>query len=260
MNNTPPNNSHNHNNELGSSGKRSHRDDDHESATMDVDDLVSMISSKLEHLDTSDSVDSLIAVFMEVLKCSREEAAFFLDSAGNDLSTAVSLYLEEQAFVNRRRANTSSAPQHLPPTMLEYDQSFRRYRQTPVQIAGLPEDWEASVCPFTGVILFEHLPTGMKQNQVPPGFADAPPEPPPMSSSSSGFSSLPGAGSLRGVGMRINPAAQSFMPPFSSKCVEVDELEGKQGTFLEEDEEMEEGGQEQGLEQGGGDDIFSKGL
>lgn len=258
MNNTPPSNSHS-NDELGSSGKRSHRDESQDAGAMDVDDLVSMISSKLEHLDTSDSLDSLIAVFMEVLACSREEAAFFLDSAGNDLSTAVSLFLEEQSFVNRRRANTSSAPQHLPPTILDYDQSFRRYRQVPVQIAGLPADWEASVCPITGVVLFEHLPTGMKQNQVPPGFADAAPELPAMSSA--GFSSLPGT--VRGMGMRIDPAAQSFVPPFSSKRVEVDELDSKQDDFLEEEgeeEEMDEGGEEQDQGQGGRDGVFSKGL
>lgn len=47
---------------------------------MDVDDLVSMISSKLEHLETCDSIDTLISVFVEVLKCTAEEAAFFLDS------------------------------------------------------------------------------------------------------------------------------------------------------------------------------------
>jgi hypothetical protein len=42
-----------------------------------------------------------------------------------------------------------------------------------VPIAGLPEAWQASVCPHTGGIVFEHLPTGTKQSQVPPGFADA---------------------------------------------------------------------------------------
>jgi hypothetical protein len=66
--------------ECFSSGKRSHREEARESSSMDVDDLVSMISSKLEHLDTSDSLESLIAVFMEVLKCSQKEAEFFLDS------------------------------------------------------------------------------------------------------------------------------------------------------------------------------------
>jgi hypothetical protein len=81
--------------------------------------------------------------------------------------------LEEQAFENRRRPNNSTAPQHLPPVMLQYDPTFRRYRHRTFPIAGLPEDWEASVCPITGVVLFEHLPTGTKQNQVPPGFADA---------------------------------------------------------------------------------------
>lgn len=158
--------------ERGSSGKRSHR----ENASLDVEDLVSVISSKLERLNTSDSLDSLIAVFVEVLKCKPEEAAFFLDSASNDLPTAVSLYLEEQSFMNRRRQNNSIAPQHLPPTMLDYDSSFRRYRPIVVDIKDLPPNWQAVVCPITGVILFEHIPTGAKQNQVPPGFADALPE------------------------------------------------------------------------------------
>lgn len=105
--------------------------------------------------------------------------------ASNDLSTAVSLYLEELAFMSRRR-NNSLAPQHLPPTMLEYDPSFRRYRHMVVDILGLPEGWEARVCSITGVVLFEHLPTGTKQNQVPPGFADALPV--PTSTSSTGTS------------------------------------------------------------------------
>jgi hypothetical protein len=63
----------------GSSGKRQHHDEA-SSGMMDVDDLVSMISSKLENLDTSDSFESLVAVIVEVLKCTSEEAAFFLDS------------------------------------------------------------------------------------------------------------------------------------------------------------------------------------
>lgn len=62
------------------SGKRQHSDKSEEASSMDVDDLVTMISTKLENLETSDSIDSLIAVFMEVLKCNYEEAAFFLDS------------------------------------------------------------------------------------------------------------------------------------------------------------------------------------
>jgi hypothetical protein len=140
---------------------------------MEVDDLVCMIAAKLEQLDTSDSIESLISVFVEVLKCSTEEAKFFIDSANNDLSVAVSLYLEEQTFQQRRRFNTNTTKQNIPQSLLEYDPAFRRYRHMIVPIPGLSFDWEASVCPDTGVILFEHLPTGIKQRQVPPGFADA---------------------------------------------------------------------------------------
>ena len=77
--------------------------------------------------------------------------------------------------MNRRRPNNHAAPQHFPPAALEYDPSFRRYRHRAVIIKDLPPDWEATVCPISGMVLFEHLPTGTKQNQVPPGFADASP-------------------------------------------------------------------------------------
>jgi predicted patatin/cPLA2 family phospholipase len=74
----------------GSATKRTHREDE-ESTSMDLDDLVSMISSKMKNLDTADSLQSLIAVFVDVLKCSFEEAAFFLDSVSNILDALLDL-------------------------------------------------------------------------------------------------------------------------------------------------------------------------
>lgn len=176
----------------------------------------------------------------------------FCVQAGNDLATAVSLYLEEQSYLNRRRANTSSAPQHLPPTILEYDPSFRRYRQVSVKIAGLPTDWEASVCPITGVVLFEHLPTGVKQNQVPPGFADALPVPP----GTNPFSMMTNFESSDGRKMS-SPNSKSFSP-FSSTIVEVDDLDKKQDlSFDDNDEHMEEEDDDKDDEDDG---VFCDGL
>lgn len=153
--------------QLCRSAKRRHEEGG--SSSMEVDDLVSAISSKLAQLETTDSLETRIAVFVEVLACGPEEASFFLDSANNDLPTAVALFLEEQSF-NRRRFNSNPSLQQLP---VEYNPVLRRYRRKIIVIPDLPVEWQASVCPTTGVVMFEHLPTGLTQNQVPPGFADA---------------------------------------------------------------------------------------
>lgn len=67
---------------------------------MDVDDLVSMISSKLENLETTDSLDSLIAVFVEVLKCKPEEASFFLDSVRCDCAVWLCYFVCSWFYLN----------------------------------------------------------------------------------------------------------------------------------------------------------------
>lgn len=137
----------------------------------DVDDLVGQICAKLTNLKTMDRSQHMEA-FIEVLECSTNEASFYLESASWDISTAVSLYLEEQLYL-KRRATTMRMNEAMP---VPPSPSFAlvqppRFEAKPVAIEGLPEGWAASVCPTSGQIVFFHTATMSRQYVVPPGFA-----------------------------------------------------------------------------------------
>lgn len=53
-----------------------------------------------------------------------------------------------------------------------YTSRSTKWRERTLDIADLPADWRASVSVHTGQVLFTHIPTGVVQNFVPPGFAD----------------------------------------------------------------------------------------
>jgi hypothetical protein len=138
-----------------------------------LEDLVEQICTKLGDLTTkAPSTESQIEAFIEVLQCSDQEAIFFLESANYDISTAVSLFLEEQQFSKRRALYADETSGRI-----NFSREFTpvvvpRYTPRLVIIEGLAPEWEATVSPRSGRVAFTHTPTGTRQYEVPPGFAD----------------------------------------------------------------------------------------
>ena len=131
---------------------------------------------KQQHLDA----------FIEVLECSLQEASFFLESASWNISTAVSLYLEEQQYSKRRATDVTniSSFNHFPsitsqdfiPNFDQLPTSLHRYQPRSVIIEDLPHNWSAAVSPRSGKIVFINAVTNCRQYIVPPGFADRLPD------------------------------------------------------------------------------------
>ena len=103
-----------------------------------------------------------ILAFIEVLDVAEHDAQFYLESSAWDIQTAVLLWLENNP---RGSSNIGS---YFP--RRQRDQWAAR----DVVIEGLDSEWKAKVSKHKGTIYFEHIPTGITQNHVPPGFADAP--------------------------------------------------------------------------------------
>jgi hypothetical protein len=140
-----------------------------------LDDLVSQITSKL---GIQDSRDAQVAVFMEVLQCTMQEAEFFLDSTNGDIASAVELCIEANGEYNsgdkRRRGDRTGFSGG-------GDSNFQRgvfaapmYTGREVNIQGLDAAWIARVSRHSGRIVFRHVESGYEQHEVPPGFDDAP--------------------------------------------------------------------------------------
>lgn len=151
--------------------KRSMVDDDDDN----FEDLVGQICSKLTNLNTVDKQQH-IAAFIEVLECTSHEASFFLESSSWNISTAVSLFLEEQQYSKRRATDVLRSTLRDEVTSLPVPPSFGQidgpcFDTKPVHIEGLPDNWSASVSPHSGRVVFFHAPSLSRQYMVPPGFA-----------------------------------------------------------------------------------------
>lgn len=126
----------------------------------DVDDIFSQICSKMDSLSTSESSsnkDEIVAAFIDVLNCTSDNAVFFLESAAWNIESAIHIWLE---------SNQSSQ---------FYDSSSQnkvRYSNRQIIIPDLPTDWIAQVHPIRGNVIFINKVTGLRQNEVPPGYAE----------------------------------------------------------------------------------------
>jgi hypothetical protein len=125
----------------------------------------SLSTSSEEESEEERQAQSMHA-FIEVLDCSNEEAHFYLESVMWDVPAAVVLWLENNP--TRYDGDTQPRPDHQ-----QRPQDLWVSRN--VVIDGLNPEWNAFVDSRTGRIYFQHLPTGIVQKQVPPGFADKQP-------------------------------------------------------------------------------------
>lgn len=170
---------------------------------LDIDNLVGQICNRLTALESiteetaageaSNNLsgpgyrEARIAVFMDVMQCSHQEAQFYVDSAAGDVAIAVSLYVEQQQqdqYDNQGLSSYSGLLQasnpyanntatersgHIPAPPTSH---HKRYRRREVIIQGLPPGWDAYVSAHTGCVVFRHMETQVRQFQVPPGYAE----------------------------------------------------------------------------------------
>ena len=114
----------------------------------------------MDSLSTSESSsnkDEIVAAFIGVLNCTSDNAVFFLESAAWNIESAIHIWLE---------SNQSSQ---------FYDSSSQnkvRYSNRQIIIPDLPTDWIAQVHPIRGNVIFINKVTGLRQNEVPPGYAE----------------------------------------------------------------------------------------
>lgn len=108
-----------------------------------------------------------VLVLAEVLQIEIEQAKFFLESSGNDVAKAVNLHFELSEGSKRARSGGIGGG-----SLGARGSRNHRWVKRSVEIAGLPEGWEASVSRTAGNIVFRHLESGHEQMEVPPGFAD----------------------------------------------------------------------------------------
>lgn len=176
----------------------------------ELEDIMDQITSKMDSLSTGKSKDDMLSGFVAVLGVSLQMAEFFLESSAWDLQCAVSLYLENNDHDNlgfslpaqeaahsmaqtqyERSAINSSAPTG----SLDFDLALQvqqeenqrnnsnkrskrqKYKGRKVEIAGLPDGWEAYVSRSGGEVYFINNQTRVRQFQVPPGYADAEDDP-----------------------------------------------------------------------------------
>lgn len=162
-----------------------------------------IVTAKLTTLNTSEDPrlveeDNIVA-FIDVLKCSREEATFYLESSAWNIETAILLWIENNPsplyqtynpwgsdpsaaaassyshYYNHALLNTASSSVFSPSILATPSASARPPRQwysREVLIQDFPQDWSARVSRSSGQIYFVHLPTGRRQYSVPPGYAD----------------------------------------------------------------------------------------
>lgn len=163
----------------------------------DVDDLFAQICSRMSSLTTEveDSKPEVVDIFRSVLMCSEVEAKFFLESASWDIASAVNVYLENKAQEERDfQADIAAESRKRIRSSINADMDISAstgssqaysggeerprvgmWRNAEVIVQGLDRAiWRAYVSPTTGKIYFLHLATNIKQECVPPGFADNP--------------------------------------------------------------------------------------
>lgn len=157
--------------EVSSSDSKNGKKRSLRAADEDLDDLVGQICSRLNDLKTVDRQQHLDA-FIEVLECSMQEATFFLESSDWDISTAVSLFLENQPNTKRRAIGNEGIPER--GCFMPIEPRKSRFIPKQIVIDHLTDGWEASVSPHSGQIVFFHPATLTRQYCVPPGFSDKP--------------------------------------------------------------------------------------
>lgn len=134
-----------------------------------------------------------IGAFIDVLKCSREEATFYLESSAWNIETAILLWIENNpspyqtynpwgfdpaaaassySQYNHALLNTSSSIFSQPTLATATSKHPTQWYSREVLIQDFPQDWSARVSRSSGQIDFVHLPTGRRQYSVPPGYAD----------------------------------------------------------------------------------------
>ena len=101
---------------------------DRESESADAGELVRLLTQKLRLADDEAAV---VDCFVAVLRCPREEALFFLESARGDLARAVDLCLESP-----RPPRLAPPPKHRRVSLEDPE----------VRLLGLPPGWRARVC------------------------------------------------------------------------------------------------------------------
>jgi UBA-like domain len=93
-----------------------------------------------------------VAVFVQVLQCSIEEAQFYLESSEYEMEAAVVLWLD----TNNSYATSRST----------YTTTQRRWEAKNVAIDGLPDGWLARVSRRDGTVYFIHVDSGYTQREV----------------------------------------------------------------------------------------------
>ena len=170
--------------EVTRKNKRAMDEEESRSRQTDFEDIMSLITSKMDALSTTTedvSKDEIIAIFMTVLECPDGEAVFYLESTNWNIETAVQLKLEaeENLYHSKRERAFLNQPQPFRDPVFFQDGSFlQKYLAREVNIEGLPEGWRAVVSRRTGTIYFVNEALNIRQSRVPPGFADSPPPPP----------------------------------------------------------------------------------
>jgi len=187
-------NMNNNDNDITESGKKNKRSISEQQQQQsdprqtDIDDIMSLITSKMDALSTTSedvSKDEIIAIFMQVLECADGEAVFYLESTGWDIEMAVQLKFEsdDNQYYSKRGRTFGSRP-FLDPVFQETGNN--KYIPRECNIEGLPDGWKAVVSRKTGTIYFVNEAFNIRQSQVPPGFADAVIDQPPVTNDNNG--------------------------------------------------------------------------
>lgn len=155
--------------------KRNMEEEERSSRQTDLEDIMSLITSKMDALSTSSedvSKDEIIAIFMTVLECPDGEAVFYLESTNWNVEMAVQLKLEadESSYYSKRGRTFGN--QIFKDPVFQDGSGLQKYVAREVNIEGLPEGWKAVVSRRTGTIYFVNEAFNIRQSQVPPGFAD----------------------------------------------------------------------------------------
>lgn len=165
----------------------------------------------MKELSTNTTKEDMVLAFIQVLDIETHMAEFFLESAAWNIESAVSIYLENaQGSQSSSSFEASQFQVGIDGKQLEMmgymgkrartegtDDRRARYLGMDVFIHGLPDGWSAKVSRHRGEIYFVNNNTGHRQNAVPPGFADIPPENEddvPMRGEKEGEGSTPGKG------------------------------------------------------------------
>lgn len=164
--------------------------------------LFMTVTAKLTTLNTTEDPrmveeDNNIVAFIDVLKCSREEATFYLESSAWNIETAILLWIENNPspsyqtynpwgssdpaaaaassyshYYNHALLNTASSAFSQSTLATAVLRPPRQWYSREVLIQDFPKDWSARVSRSSGQIYFVHLLTGRRQYSVPPGYAD----------------------------------------------------------------------------------------